>query len=79
MWRSVPTACLRVAAGLPLAAAWHTCWSPPAFLAPVGPETPLYTGTADTATINSGVVYILGDPAGGEGSSVACIWCGDED
>jgi len=50
-----------------------------AFLAPVGPETPLYTGTADTATINSGVVYILGDPAGGEGSSVACIWCGDED
>ena len=50
-----------------------------AFLAPVGPETPLYTGTADTATINSGVVYILGDPAGGENSSVACIWCGDED
>jgi len=49
------------------------------FLAPVGRETPLYTGTADTATMNSGVVYIIGDPAGGEGSSVGCLWCGDED
>jgi hypothetical protein len=50
-----------------------------AFLAPVGPETPLYTGAADTATMNSGVVFILGDPSGGEGSSVGCLWCGDED
>ena len=50
-----------------------------AFLAPVGSETPLFTGTADTATINSGVIYILGDVDGGEGSSVGCLWCGDED
>ena len=50
-----------------------------AFLAPVGPETPLYTGAADTATMNSGVVYILGEPEGGDGSSVGCLWCGDED
>ena len=55
------------------------------FLAPVLSGTPLYTGTgtADhlytgTATINHGIVFVLGDPAGGEGSSVGCIWFGDE-
>jgi hypothetical protein len=49
------------------------------FLLPVGPDTPLYSGTADTATLNSGVVYVFGDEAGGEGSRVGCIWFGDED
>eukprot|EP00929_Paragymnodinium_shiwhaense_P005121 TRINITY_DN106663_c0_g1_i1.p1 TRINITY_DN106663_c0_g1~~TRINITY_DN106663_c0_g1_i1.p1 ORF type:complete len:201 (+),score=29.32 TRINITY_DN106663_c0_g1_i1:131-733(+) len=49
------------------------------FLAPVLDDTPLYTGTADTATINSGVVFVLGLADGGEGSSVGCLWFGDED
>ena len=50
-----------------------------AFLKPVGDDTPLFTGTADTATINTGVAFVLGDPRGGDDTSVACLWVGDED
>ena len=49
------------------------------FLAPVGADAPLYTGTADTATINGGVVLVLGPATSGEGSSVGCLWFGDKD
>jgi hypothetical protein len=42
------------------------------FLAPVLPDNALFTGTADTATINKGVVFVLED-------SVGCLWVGDED
>ena len=46
-----------------------------AFLAPVGPTTPLFTGTAETAPINTGVVFVLGE---GTQRSVGCLWVGDE-
>ncbi|CAM9098651.1 unnamed protein product [Heterosigma akashiwo] len=42
------------------------------FLAPVNTDTDFFTGTADTATINQGVVFVQND-------TVGCLWVGDED
>ena len=42
-------------------------------------EVQYWTGNADTATINTGVVFVIGSPDGGDGSSVGCLWFGDED
>mmetsp|Transcript_54199 Transcript_54199/g.164098 ORF Transcript_54199/g.164098 Transcript_54199/m.164098 type:complete len:199 (-) Transcript_54199:51-647(-) len=60
------------------AAAWVD-----AFLAPLqdleDSAVQYWTGNADTATINTGVVYVIGSPDGGDGSSVGCLWFGDED
>lgn len=42
-----------------------------AFLDPVGPEAELFTGTAETAAINTGVVFVLPH-------SVGCMWFGDD-